>query len=495
MIDFTLILNFHQIKANFNFKFIIPTVTLLMNIELPAHPIWAKLVAIQPGNENIAMSTDRTECPFADKFIIYQNQDGQTLIQNLSAPCLCVDDSLLEINQEKQLFGGEKLSFGQDNDHINPKCDYVFCFVNFQPGLKRDRDRDRDMSLEFESVKKLDQIENDLQKELTCSICTNHFEKCMTLSPCLHSFCSFCLFDHLKLSNNCSLCRVEVVSVAKSPVLSNVIQLAIDHFPAFQESLERKELEEINFGGVIVKNAQGVYIGSYIGGKKEGQGKMTYRDGEIYEGSWRNDKREGKGRLVLKNGDKYDGNWMNDRYNGFGKYIWSFGGEHEGNFQDSVPHGYGIRKWKDGGVYKGDWKMNKREGKGVMVYTNGDEYEGDLKNDCRYGYGVLTYTDGKVYKGSWRNDKREGKGILILENGDECKGKWANDVLQPEVTIKYSTGEIYQGEIKVESFKRPGKEIEIESLNKHGKGTLTLQNGTKHRGNWKSETIHKRLTF
>ena len=482
-----------------------------MNIEQPqATFIWAKLVAIQPENQNIALSNGRAEDQSDAKFTIDHDQYGQAFIQNISTSSLYVDDNLLEIGQEKQLFGGEKLSFEQDNDHIKTKRDYIFCFVNFHPDLKRDRDE----VTESQSLQKLAKIENDLQRELTCSICTNSLEVRMVLSPCLHSFCSFCLFDHLKLSSQCPLCRVEAVSVAKSSVLSNVIQLAIDHFP----TLQRPELEEINYGGVIVRNEQSVYIGSYQNGKKNGQGKFIWKNGYIYEGSWKNNKREGKGVSILRNGDRYEGFWMDDHYNGFGKYTWSFGQEYEGDFQNNTLHGYGVMKYQDGKIYKGEWKNNKREGKGALYYPCGDrydgswmndffngtgkftwstgqEYEGNFKDGSRNGYGRMKYTDGKVYLGEWKYDKRVGKGLLTLKNGDVCEGKWVNDVLQPMVTVKYSTGERYFGEIQVESYKKFGREIKIGSFERHGKGVLTLQNGKKYTGDWKSEVIHKRFTI
>ena len=433
---------------------------------------WAKLIAVQADNQNLILYPNKNDCLFDGKLRIYKNQDGYIFIKNRSASRLLIDDNQLKINQEKQLFGGETLSLVEQNKN------YTFCLVNSQTGLKRNRDE----AIESQSLQKLVKVENDLQRELTCSICTYFLYKCMILTPCLHSFCSFCLFDQLKSSSICPLCRTEAVSVGKNSVLSNLVQLAADNFPTLQKSQDRKEYEQINIGGVILRNSHGVYVGSLVNWKKDGQGKLIYKDGRIYEGGWKNDKREGKGLFIYSNGNKYDGYWMNDCKHGAGKYIWSSGDEYEGDFQDSSRHGHGIMKYKDGSVYKGDWENGKKEGKGILTFLNGDRYEGKWLNGIPQPEVKVEYANGDRYEGEIdiNSLKKQGKGILVLANGHKYKGSWVDNILQPKATIEYPNGDQYEGEINV------------ESLQKNGKGVFTFKNGGKYDGYWMNDKQHGR---
>jgi len=414
--------------------------------------------------------------------MIAQRSDGEIWIKNLSASYLQVDDSLLKINQEKKWLGGERLKFDQPLDTPDTTFDYVLYRENFQSDIKRHKHAETN---EAESLKeRLAKVENDLQKELTCSICTNFLHKCMILTPCLHTFCSFCLFDFLKLTNQCPLCRVEADSVAKNSVLSNLVEIIADHFPPPpQKAQERKSFEQIDLAGIIIRNEEGVYIGSLSNNQRDGHGKYIFKKGAIYEGSWKNGKREGKGVLIYHDEDKYDGYWMNDRMHGMGKYIWTGGSEYEGNYEKGVKNGYGTMKYPNGEIYEGNWKNGEREGRGVYIsgdgnrydgfwmnsshhgvgkYTwkDGEECEGDFQNDCFAGYGTMKYEDGRVNGGGWKDNDKEGLGILTLPNGDK-----------------------YEGEIGVDSLKKQGKGI-----------LLTLENGDRFQGIWVDDVLQPQVT-
>jgi len=183
---------------------------------LPTIPC-VKLVSTNPEKPDIHFSREPNQDAISTQWRISQNQDGETLIKNLSASSLSIDDISLQINQERRLSGGERIRFGENQGAPSgTRSHYIFYLEDVQSDIKKERD---------ETLQKLFKIENDLQKELTCSICANFLSKCMILTPCQHSLCSFCLFDYLKLSNECPLCRVEAVSVTKNPVLSNLIEI------------------------------------------------------------------------------------------------------------------------------------------------------------------------------------------------------------------------------------------------------------------------------
>jgi len=47
------------------------------------------------------------------------------------------------------------------------------------------------------------------------------------------------------------------------------------------------------------------YDGEFYKGKRQGQGKITYKDGSVYVGQWVFDERCGQGTEYFKNGDRY----------------------------------------------------------------------------------------------------------------------------------------------------------------------------------------------
>jgi hypothetical protein len=81
--------------------------------------------------------------------------------------------------------------------------------------------------------------------------------------------------------------------------------------------------------------------GEWSMGRKNGQGKMTYTNGDVYNGSWVNDFREGKGQFTsLDKSIKYDGDWKDDVMEGTGVYI-KPGFKYEGELRGGRLYGQG----------------------------------------------------------------------------------------------------------------------------------------------------------
>lgn len=61
-------------------------------------------------------------------------------------------------------------------------------------------------------------------------------------------------------------------------------------------------------------------------GEEWGEGTTWYTDGGVYVGSWVDGKRAGKGKMTWKDGDVYDGFWLDDeRTNRNSRFIRSDG--------------------------------------------------------------------------------------------------------------------------------------------------------------------------
>ncbi len=129
----------------------------------------------------------------------------------------------------------------------------------------------------------------------------------------------------------------------------------------------------------------GIYTGELDGGKRNGNGTMHYRTGDMYEGEWSDGLQHGYGVYTWANGDIYDGFWVNHVRQGTGKYLWS-----------------------NGDTYDGEWNGGVRCGHGVMRFANGDVYNGQWENDVRCGYGEVERADGICFRCMWKNDMPQG---------------------------------------------------------------------------------------
>ena len=397
-------------------------------------PKWAKLISLNPSNPDIPL-TQPNQHEIPDEWRIYQKSPENTCwIQNLSsASKIKLDnETSLETNEEKEIFNGERISFIPENTDLpHTNSDYVFCLVDFQPknDLKRPREEPQEpLPNPTEDSKKLLKVENDLQQELTCSICMGLLNKAATLSPCQHTFCSPCLFNHMKTSFKCPLCRVDGASVGKNLTLPNLLQLALNNFPTlykFKEETPSREIPE--FFGTIIRGEVGTYLGAWLDNKREGYGRMVYKNGAMYEGPWRANRREGKGTLTYADGSEYEGDWEHDQRNGHGNMKYQTGNVYNGQWKNGKKEGKGIFITQGGNVYDGEWMNDHFHGEGKYTWDYGDEYEGNFENGALCGYGEMKYANGNVYKGEWQGNQRHGKGLFIQNNGDEYDGEWEND--------------------------------------------------------------------
>jgi len=65
-------------------------------------------------------------------------------------------------------------------------------------------------------------------------------------------------------------------------------------------------------------------MGNWVGTKRHGSGKFTWKNGDVYDGKFEEDKRLGRGKMTFKEtGDVYEGEWREDKMNGDGKYTWA----------------------------------------------------------------------------------------------------------------------------------------------------------------------------
>ncbi len=84
--------------------------------------------------------------------------------------------------------------------------------------------------------------------------------------------------------------------------------------------------------------------------------------------------------LTYENGKMtYTGTVVNNRFNGQGKLTYPNGDTYEGQFEDGVFSGQGTFKSSIGWSYVGEFKKGLADGKGVLTAKNQKVYKGTFK--------------------------------------------------------------------------------------------------------------------
>ncbi|NXI49422.1 RNF8 ligase, partial [Chloroceryle aenea] len=96
----------------------------------------------------------------------------------------------------------------------------------------------------------LNQMNDVLENELRCTICSEHFIEAVTLN-CAHSFCSHCINEWTKRKMECPICRQDITSQTRSLVLDNCIDRMVEKLDAETKEhrltliRERKEKQNV----------------------------------------------------------------------------------------------------------------------------------------------------------------------------------------------------------------------------------------------------------
>ena len=174
-------------------------------------------------------------------------------------------------------------------------------------------------------------------------------------------------------------------------------------------------LTNLKITGIFINN-----IFSGIGIEESGEGGYTYSGDFIYN------KKEGYGKMQWKDGQKYFGEFKNNQMNGYG--IIEFPGKifYQGEIKNGKMDGFGEFFWKTNKKYIGHYKNDKRNGFGVFIFKgennghNNDKLKPTMinsENSALEGY--------SAYIGFWKSGNMDGFGIKI--NSKNIKfGIWDN---------------------------------------------------------------------
>lgn len=168
-------------------------------------------------------------------------------------------------------------------------------------------------------------------------------------------------------------------------------------------------------GKIIDTKTSTYYEGEILQNRRQGQGKMEYKDGSVYFGEFKDNLKNGHGKFQFKDKSIYRGSFIKDKIEGYGKLdhnilgelVYEDGRYYKGQYKDSIKHGKGSQLLKEGVYYEGDFNYGKKEGKGVLIWADGNSYEGEFFKDFQDGNGVFyDKKKNKKKRGIWNLGKR-----------------------------------------------------------------------------------------
>jgi len=138
-----------------------------------------------------------------------------------------------------------------------------------------------------------------------------------------------------------------------------------------------------------------VYSGEWINDERHGHGKLYDSSGAlVYDGKFVHNVASGKGQFyynsTMMKGSDFKGTFINGKKEGFGILTYKDGTVvYKGTYVKDVRHGEG--EWQDlyGTTYKGIFINDKRTGDGELQLNNGDFYKGSFEDGKYHGRGVL----------------------------------------------------------------------------------------------------------
>lgn len=218
------------------------------------------------------------------------------------------------------------------------------------------------------------------------------------------------------------------------------------------------------------------FVGMYADGKRNGNGVFTWSNSQYFEGQYKNGRRWGKGKMIFANGEVYEGEFLEDQFHGGGTYSFSDGSTYDGLFEYGVIQGEGKYVYSNGRVYEGLFLDGKRSGQGRMAFPNGEFYDGSWENDEYHGMGHYRWSSGDWYRGHWVHGKMEGLGTYHWANGDEYKGQFQMDKPHGDGILKYLDTGYYEGTFAAGL--------------RDGEGTYYSPDGYSYSGTWKNGERH-----
>ncbi|XP_036159419.1 E3 ubiquitin-protein ligase CHFR isoform X1 [Myotis myotis] len=99
-------------------------------------------------------------------------------------------------------------------------------------------DQGRDTHSTLEEVRAAAEKPDKMEETLTCIICQDLLHDCVSLQPCMHTFCAACYSGWMERSTLCPTCRCPVERICKNHILNNLVEAYLLQHPDKSRSEE-----------------------------------------------------------------------------------------------------------------------------------------------------------------------------------------------------------------------------------------------------------------
>nr|XP_045012717.1 E3 ubiquitin-protein ligase CHFR isoform X3 [Jaculus jaculus] len=99
-------------------------------------------------------------------------------------------------------------------------------------------DQSRNVQTTHEDVRAASVKPDKMEETLTCIICQDLLHDCVSLQPCMHTFCAACYSGWMERSSLCPTCRCPVERICKNHILNNLVEAYLTQHPDKSRSEE-----------------------------------------------------------------------------------------------------------------------------------------------------------------------------------------------------------------------------------------------------------------
>lgn len=179
-------------------------------------------------------------------------------LPSTSAPNFCIQSPALTVQAStSHAATGQKKHFNttQDdrNEHMEPESKKRKADYGHDPVVPQTSSTDGSGSSDGSKVSvgskpQLDAVKTDkMEESLTCIICQDLLYDCVSLQPCMHTFCAACYSGWMERSPQCPTCRCPVQRICKNHILNNLVEAYLLQHPEKCRSEEdRKSMDSRN---------------------------------------------------------------------------------------------------------------------------------------------------------------------------------------------------------------------------------------------------------
>jgi len=216
------------------------------------------------------------------------------------------------------------------------------------------------------------------------------------------------------------------------------------------------------------KEKREMFVGTWVGDRKDGEGIFWYGDGRVNMQKWEQgnliEERDAtpveqysafmQTLLIDRHCEAFFRNLpldmsglpavdasagkLFDKQIASRTYTYPSGATHDGEFLGNKRHGVGLWIHPSGDKYEGEFHYNKQQGWGQYTTRTGKHYKGGWKDGMMDGWGVYYFSDAldEHFVGPYVADQKHGVGVYTFASGQKRMQRWDKGKLVVEKEIE-----------------------------------------------------------